>query len=137
MSSSLRSFRKSGLDGMVRQDQMQSRIFYQFQNDEEKVFEVLFAFKEKGEKFLELDGERVKKLNDYLGHFPSVCLSSRDFRLIRDGPSERRRWLDMVLSSSSLLYFETLKVYHKCLRERNALLKKAAVTASWMHLRKH
>ena len=41
----------------------------------------------------------------------SVILSSRDFRLIRDGPSDRRKWLDLLLSASSVSYFNFLQGY--------------------------
>jgi len=71
-----------------------------------------------------VDGEKLSKLGDFLGEFPSVALSSRDFRLVRDGPSERRKWLDLLLSTASAEYFTNLQLYHRALRERNALLKK-------------
>ena len=123
LSSTLRSFRKSGLEGLVKHGQKKSRLFYQFTHDKGEQIETLLEFQDKGEKMLEVDGERIKRFTDYLGSFPSVSLSSRDFRLIRDGPSERRRWLDSLLSSSSSEYFNALKIYHRSLRERNALLK--------------
>ena len=84
----------------------------------------LLQFGQKGKKILELDGEEIKRFANYLGEFPSVAFSSRDFRLVRDGPSERRKWLDLVLSSSSKEYFEALRLYHRSLRERNAILKR-------------
>lgn len=123
LSSTLRSFRKSGLEGLVMEGKKQSRLFFRFRDDSGEIKETLLEFREKGEKNLEVDGEKIKRFADYLGNFPLVCLSSRDFRLIRDGPSERRKWLDTLLSSSSLEYFETLKMFHRSLRERNSLLK--------------
>ena len=81
-------------------------------------------FSTKGKKSLFLDGEKLSKLGDFLGEFPSVALSSRDFRLVREGPSERRKWLDLLLSTASTEYFQSLQLYHRALRERNALLKK-------------
>jgi DNA replication and repair protein RecF len=123
LSSNLRSFRKSGFDGLVRDGQEQSRLFCRFLNDSGEESEVLLTFRTKGDKHLEVDGEKVSKLGDFLGEFPSVALSSRDLRLIRDGPAERRRWLDLLLSTSSPDYFSTVQSFHRALRERNALLK--------------
>ena len=123
LSSTLRSFRKSGMDGLVKHGQKQSRLFYRFTDEEGEKNEILLEFQDKGEKNLEVEGEKIRRLTDYLGSFPSVSLSSRDFRLIRDGPAERRRWLDILLSSSSSGYFETLRIFHRSLRERNAILK--------------
>ena len=123
LSSTLRSFRKSGLEGLVMDGKKQTRLFFRFHDDSGEIKETLLEFREKGEKKLEVDGEKIKRFADYLGNFPLVCLSSRDFRLIRDGPSERRKWLDILLSFSSTEYFETLRTFHRSLRERNSLLK--------------
>jgi len=123
ISSNLRSFRKSGMDGLVREGCKKSRLFFRFKDENAEDRETLLQFHDKGEKQLEVDGERIKRFSDYLGEFPSVAFSSRDFRLVREGPSDRRKWLDLLLSSSSTEYFEALKIYHRSLRERNALLK--------------
>jgi DNA replication and repair protein RecF len=124
MSSNLRSFRKSGMDGLVREECDQCRMFFRFSDGKGKDREILLSFRPKGEKSLVVDGEKLSKLGDFLGEFPSVALSSRDFRLVREGPSERRKWLDLLLSTSSTEYFTSVRRYHRALRERNALLKK-------------
>jgi len=124
MSSNLRSFRKTAMDGLVREGYDQCRIFYRFSDGKGRDREILLSFRPRGEKTLVVDGEKLSKLGDFLGEFPSVALSSRDFRLVRDGPSERRKWLDLLLSTASPEYFNGLQLYHRALRERNALLKK-------------
>ena len=126
LAATLRSFRKSGMDGLVREGQSRSQSFYRFLDDNGDEREVFVSFRPKGEKILDVDGERVKRLGEHLGNFPAVTLSSRDFRLIREGPADRRKWLDLLLSSSSLLYFNHLQGYTRAPRERNALLKKEA-----------
>ncbi|MBT3666188.1 MAG: DNA replication and repair protein RecF [Opitutae bacterium] len=123
LSSSLRSFRKSGMDGLVRAGTTQSRLFFKFKDEQGDIHDSLLQFHDKGDKQLEVDGEKVRRFSDYLGEFPSVVFSSRDFRLVRDGPAERRKWLDLLLSSSSPEYFAALRKFHRALRERNALLK--------------
>ena len=74
---------------------------------------------------MEVDGEPIKKIGDFLGNFPAVCLSSRDFRLVQS-PSDRRKWLDLMLSSCFPDYLSHLQKYHRAMRERNALLKAGA-----------
>lgn len=120
----LRSFRFGGTESLVMHDASEASIFHRFQGDDGNESEVLLRLDSKGAKQVELNGERITRLADYVGRFPSVVLSSRDFRLVRDGPGERRRWLDVTLSTSSSAYFATLRNYHRCLRERNALLKR-------------
>lgn len=45
--------------------------------------------------------------------------------LVKDGPSVRRRFLDMMLSQLSPQYFSALQQYQKALEQRNALLRDA------------
>ena len=124
LSSSLRSFRKTGTQDMVLEGRDQSRLFYRFEDEEGKDRDTLLSFGLRGPKTLEVDGNKISRLGDFLGEFPSVVLSSRDFRLLRDGPSERRKWLDLLLSSSKQEYFAVLQTFHGALRERNALLRR-------------
>lgn len=126
LAGTLRSFRKSGMEGIVRDGESRSQCFWRFLNENGDEHEVFLSFRPKGEKILEVDGERITRLGEYLGNFPVVTLSSRDFRLIREGPADRRKWFDLLLSSSSLSYFNHLKGYTKALRGRNALLKRDA-----------
>ncbi len=126
LSANLRSFRKSGMDGLVRENAERSQLFFRFSEDDGEEHEVLLSFRSKAEKVLQVDGEKINRFGDYLGRFPAVTLSSRDFRLIREGPSDRRKWLDLLLSSSNRQYFENLQSFHRALRGRNALLKKGS-----------
>lgn len=80
-------------------------------------------------KHLEVDGEVVYRLQDYIGRFPTVVFSSQDQQLIRGGPGLRRRWLDMVLSSTQPAYLSALTRYHRGLEGRNQLLRRAAPDA--------
>jgi DNA replication and repair protein RecF len=45
--------------------------------------------------------------------------------LVKEGPSIRRRYLDMMLSQLSTGYFTALQQYQKALDQRNALLREA------------
>lgn len=45
--------------------------------------------------------------------------------LVKEGPSIRRRYLDMMLSQLSTSYFTALQQYQKALDQRNALLREA------------
>ncbi len=81
-------------------------------------------------KRVEVDGVTVGRLGDFLGSFPTVHLSSGDVALVREGPAERRRWLDLVLSGRDAAYFRALTDYHRALRDRNRLLREHQPTAS-------
>lgn len=124
--STLRSFRGASTDAMVREGNAESHLFARYLDDHGTEREVMVSFASKGSKIVHVDGEPVKRLGDLLGQFPSVCLSSRDFRLVRESPSDRRKWMDLVLSSTSKEYFRALQGYYRSMKERNVLLKKQA-----------
>lgn len=72
------------------------------------------------------DGSVAVRLSDVFGSLPSVMFSPRDIQLIAGGPSERRRFLDLVLALTSRRYLTSLQYYRAALARRNAALRDAA-----------
>ena len=70
-----------------------------------------------------LDGKRAARLSDMMGRLQCVIFSPEDLMLVKDGPSVRRRFLDMMLSQLSTAYFVALQQYQKAMEQRNALLR--------------
>ena len=70
-----------------------------------------------------VDEAPIEKFSDFLGQFPTVVFSSEDIQLLRGSPSGRRRFFDLVLSFGDPRYLQSLRKYHKTLKQRNALLK--------------
>ena len=60
---------------------------------------------------------------DHLQSFPVVVFSPDDLQLIREGPSVRRRFINLEASRLSPVYFKNLKAYQRVLMQRNHLLK--------------
>jgi DNA replication and repair protein RecF len=69
------------------------------------------------------DQERITRLADYLGRFPTVVFSSQDMQLVRGAPALRRRWLDLTLAAMDADYLRALQTFTRGLTARNALLK--------------
>lgn len=61
------------------------------------------------------------------GMLPSVLLSSEDIAILKGGPSERRRFLDLHIAQIDPLYLHHLGRYERALKQRNYLLKKKDV----------
>lgn len=72
---------------------------------------------------LKVDGRPLARSGELLGNLHVVMFSPEDLRLIKQGPSERRRFLDMELSQLQPLYYYRLQQYNLALKQRNALLK--------------
>ena len=74
-------------------------------------------------KAIFVDRKRAGRLSDLMGHVQCVIFSPEDLMLVKEGPSIRRRYLDMMLSQLSTGYFTALQQYQKALDQRNALLR--------------
>lgn len=69
-----------------------------------------------------VNNNRVKRFEN-LHKYPVVVFSPDDLQVIREGPSFRRRFLNLEGSKLSPLYFKDLKDYQRVVTQRNALLK--------------
>lgn len=80
---------------------------------------------------INIENKRYCKLNDVFlkspsemaEKFPVVVFSPKDLDLVKDGPEERRRFIDNSLFQLRISYGELLKNYKHALEQRNAILK--------------
>lgn len=79
--------------------------------------------KQKEKKGIAVNNIVVKKLGELFGTVNIVIFSPEDLMLVKEGPSYRRRYLDMELCQMSKVYYSNLQKYYKVLKERNNLLK--------------
>lgn len=82
----------------------------------------LYPF-QKPQKRVLLYGKPAKRIGDMMGHATTVMFSPEDLRIVRDGPSVRRRFVDMQLCQIRPSYVAMLKGYQQILESRNALLR--------------
>ena len=78
---------------------------------------------EANKKVILLDQKPIRRFSDMMGCLQCVIFSPEDLGLIREGPSLRRRYLDMMISQVNRGYFIALQQYRSGLEQRNALLK--------------
>jgi DNA replication and repair protein RecF len=74
-------------------------------------------------KNISLNGVPLKSSAELIGSFYAVIFSPSHLSLIKDGPSERRRFIDTALCQLKPSYAESLARYKHTLLQRNALLK--------------
>ncbi len=65
----------------------------------------------------------IKKLGSLMGNLYAVLFSPEDLSIIKQGPGERRRFVDITLSQIKPTYFYNLQLLAKILKQRNILLK--------------
>lgn len=74
-------------------------------------------------KGIAINGQKIKKAADLLGLLNVVFFSPEDLSIIKNGPSERRRFVDMELCQLDHVYLHNLNHYNKSVNQRNRLLK--------------
>ena len=78
---------------------------------------------ENAKKSIFIDQKKIVRLSDLMGRLQCVIFSPEDLELIREGPSVRRRYIDMLLSQINIGYFIALQQFRKALEQRNSILK--------------
>lgn len=96
------------------------RAFIEKENIETRVD---MHLRKSGSKGIAVDGQRLKKAVDLLGICNVVFFSPEDLGIIKNGPSERRRFVDMELCQLDNFYVYNLSNYNKIVNQRNKLLK--------------
>lgn len=81
-------------------------------------------------KGVAVDGIVIKKYAQLFGVVNVVLFSPEDLGIIKNGPSERRRFIDMELCQLNKLYMHHLMSYNKVVIQRNNLLKQISFDAS-------
>ena len=74
-------------------------------------------------KTIKINGIAIKKIGDLIGEMPVVYFAPDEIGLVKDGPSFRRKFIDIDISQINKNYFYLLCRYEKILNERNKLLK--------------
>lgn len=96
------------------------RTYLEKEDVEYKVDMHLRKNKSKG---IAIDGKKIKKAAELLGLLNIVFFSPEDLAIIKNGPSERRRFADMELCQLDSFYLYNLNHYNKIINQRNKLLK--------------
>lgn len=74
-------------------------------------------------KGIAIDSIPIHKSSELIGLVPIVFFSPEDLSIIKSGPGERRRFIDMELCQLDKIYLYNLTCYNKIINQRNNLLK--------------
>jgi DNA replication and repair protein RecF len=74
-------------------------------------------------KRITIEGEEQPTISAAIGRWLAVGFFPTDLVLVQGGASERRRWLDRMLSLAHRAYLEALLRYRAALAQRNAALR--------------
>ena len=74
-------------------------------------------------KNIYLNGIKLKKLSELLGNINVVIFTPDDIHILKGGPQNRRRFLDIMISQLKPNYMYNLNLYLKTIEERNHYLR--------------
>ena len=92
--------------------------------------DVRFHPDEVQKKAILIDDKKISRFSDMMGCLCCVIFSPEDLGLIKEGPSQRRRYLDMMISQISRPYFVALQQYRTGMEQRNAMIRNYRATGT-------
>ena len=115
-----KSFRTSKEKEMIQLGKDYTQVELQYQkSDRSGKIKILLANK----KQIEVNGVKIKRLSELVGNLNLVIFTPDDIQILKNGPAERRRFLDMMIGQLRPNYVYTLNLYLKTLEQRNNYLR--------------
>lgn len=118
-----KSYFSSGDRFVVKQEGDFFRVSGTFQENLEEN-EVAVKCKLGMKKEIEVNGKKIEKLHDHIGHFLCVIIAPNDIQLLMDSSEARRNFLNNTIVQTDKKYLNALIKYTHLLKQRNTLLKK-------------
>lgn len=88
-----------------------------------KEYQIDIHLKKNRSKGIAVNKVPIKKAGELFGILNMVFFSPEDLNIIKNGPAERRRFLDSEICQLDKIYLSDLTKYNKILMQRNKLLK--------------
>ena len=101
-------------------------------NEENAIIEIEYEKKDRDGKIkielgnrknIYINGIKIKKLSELLGNLNIVIFTPDDINILKGGPQNRRRFLDIMISQLRPNYMHILNLYLKTIEQRNKYLR--------------
>lgn len=86
-------------------------------------FQIDMHLKKNSPKGIAINKIPIRKASELFGIIHFVFFSPEDLNIIKEGPSGRRRFIDLELSQLDKVYLSNLSNYNRVINQRNSLLK--------------
>ena len=83
---------------------------------------IFIKYNKNKEKYIKVNSLYLRKIGQLMGSILAVVFSPEDMNLISEGPSVRRKFLDIAISQVKPTYYFDLLQYNKVLIQKNNLL---------------
>ena len=124
LSSIGKSYRAKKENELIKFDKERALVEVEFQKkDRDGKIKIEIAEK----KQIYLNGIKIKKLSELLGNINVVIFTPDDINILKGGPQNRRKFLDIMISQLRPNYMHILSLYNKTLEQRNNYLKQIKI----------
>lgn len=86
-------------------------------------YQIDMHLKKNSPKGIAINKMPIRKASELFGIVNLVFFSPEDLNIIKNGPAERRRFIDLELSQLDKVYLNNLSNYNRIVNQRNRLLK--------------
>ena len=115
-----KSFRTNKEKELIKIGELFSKIEVEFlKSDRDGKIKIEISDK----KNILVNGVKIKKLSELLGIIHIVIFTPDDINILKNGPAQRRRFLDIFIGQLRPNYIYCLNMYLKALEQRNNYLK--------------
>ena len=115
-----KSFRAKKDKEMIRLEMEKAEIEIEYQkSDRDGKIKIEVSNK----KTIFLNGIKLKKLSELLGNINIVIFTPEDINILKGGPQNRRRFLDIMISQLKPNYMYAINLFIKNLEQRNNYLR--------------
>ena len=122
LSGTTRSHRGSRDRDLIRFGEEEAHIRTQIRRRDLE-YQIDIHLKKNKSKGIAVNGVPIRRASELFGIANFVFFSPEDLGIIKQGPAERRRFLDMELCQLDRVYLHELSGYNRVLAQRNKLLK--------------
>ena len=115
-----KSFRAKKDSEMIKLNEKEASVEVKYQKSDR---EGNIKIELKNRKNIYLNGIKLKKLSELLGNLNIVIFTPDDINILKGGPQNRRKFLDIMISQLRPNYMHILSLYLKVIEERNNYLR--------------
>ena len=116
-----KSFRTNKDKELININEQDCNIEIEFEKSD-RDGKVNFVINQKKNVFL--NDIKIKKLSELMGNINTVIFTPDDINILKGGPQNRRKFLDIMISQLRPKYMHIYSMYAKTIDERNNYLKK-------------
>lgn len=93
-------------------------------SDSDSISDVMMTYEQEKKRSYTVNKDKIQSISsDIFNRFPVVFLSPHSLNITYGSPGERRKFFDIIISQTSLVYLDDLKMLSKLVKQKNSLLK--------------